>query len=212
MTVTIVGAGNMGSALTKQLLPTVFVSHGAPSFALEPGVLGPRLAALGRALPRPRAILVVSPHWSTHTAQVTHTASPPTMYDFSGFDEALYTLRYAAPGAPDVADQIVQLLNESGWPATPNEQRGLDHGAWVPLRYIYPEADIPVIQVSIPHGLDPRTLKRLETVFTEADLVARGRYAFTAATLDFPVFYSARKQGHGANSFLKNWVGGSVVL
>lgn len=138
-------------------MPTLFVSHGAPSFALEPGLLGPRLTEFGRALPRPQAVLVLSPHWSTHETQVMHTMAPDTMYDFGGFEDDLYTLRYPASGAPELADHIVQLLNESGWPATPNDRRGLDHGAWVPLRYLYPDADVPVLQVSMLRGLDEKT-------------------------------------------------------
>ncbi len=137
-------------------MPTLFVSHGAPSFALQPGLLGPRLTELGRSLPRPRAVLVVSPHWSTHDVQVTHVGAPETMYDFGGFEDELYALHYPAPGAPELADQTVQLLNESGWQAALNERRGLDHGAWIPLRYIYPDAEIPVVQVSMPRGLDQR--------------------------------------------------------
>ncbi len=143
--------------MDAELMPTLFVSHGAPTFALEPGLLGPRLATLGRAMPRPRAVLVVSPHWMTRNVQVTRAATLDTIHDFGGFDKELYELRYLAPGAPEVADQTIGLLSGSNWPAKGNDQRGIDHGVWVPLRHLYPQADVPVIQVSMPSGLDART-------------------------------------------------------
>ena len=137
------------------LMPTLFVSHGAPTFALEPGELGPRLTKLGQAMRRPAAVLVVSPHWMTHEARVTGTRAPETIYDFGGFDDALYELTYPAPGSPETAAETLEVLNVAGWPAHLNERRGLDHGAWVPLRHLYPDADVPVIQVSMPGSLDP---------------------------------------------------------
>lgn len=138
-------------------MPTLFVSHGAPSFALEPGLLGPRLASLGRSMPRPRAVLVVSPHWMTRGVQLTRAAMPQTLHDFGGFDPALYEIGYPAPGDPDLADRAITLLRDSGWPAGGNERRGLDHGVWVPLLHLLPEADLPVVQASMPVDLDARS-------------------------------------------------------
>ena len=135
-------------------LPSLFVSHGAPTFALEPGLAGPRLAALGRTLPRPHAVLVVSPHWMTPTPRVGTAAQPATIHDFGGFDPALYQLSYPAPGHVRLAQRTVDRLREAGWQATADERRGLDHGAWVPMRHLYPEADVPVFQVSLPSRLD----------------------------------------------------------
>jgi 4,5-DOPA dioxygenase extradiol len=135
-------------------LPSLFVSHGAPTFALEPGQAGPRLVSLGRSLPRPEAVLVVSPHWMTPSIRVSTTPRPPTLHDFGGFDPALYRLDYAAPGHPRLAMRAIETLRTAGWPAQADAQRGLDHGAWVPLRYLYPDADVPVFQVSLPSQLD----------------------------------------------------------
>lgn len=134
--------------------PTLFISHGAPTYALEPGLAGAQLTALGCALPRPTAVLVVSPHWTTRSPQVAVTARPETIHDFGGFDDALYDIAYPAPGQPQLARRAVALLNAAGWPAEENARHGLDHGAWVPLRFLYPEADVPVFQVSLPHALD----------------------------------------------------------
>jgi 4,5-DOPA dioxygenase extradiol len=135
-------------------LPSLFISHGAPTFATEPGVAGAQLRALGRALGKPQAIVVVSPHWMTPGVQVTAVAWPETIHDFGGFPPALYALRYPAPGAPALAARIEQLLGRHGLGVTRNERRGLDHGAWVPLLHLYPEADVPVVQVSLPVDAD----------------------------------------------------------
>jgi 4,5-DOPA dioxygenase extradiol len=135
-------------------LPTLFVSHGAPTFATEPGPAGRALATLGRLLPHPEAVLVVSPHWQTPAPTVTTAARPATIHDFAGFDPALYRLTYPAPGHPALAATAVERLREAGWDARTDPERGLDHGAWTPLLHLYPEADVPVFQVSLPVGLD----------------------------------------------------------
>jgi 4,5-DOPA dioxygenase extradiol len=134
--------------------PSLFISHGAPTFAIEPGRAGPQLAALGRRLERPRAIVVVSPHWITRGVKVTGAAQPKTIHDFGGFDPKLYDITYPASGDRVLADRIVSLLSDAGWPASLDTQRGLDHGAWVPLLHLYPQADVPVLQVSMPVDLD----------------------------------------------------------
>jgi len=121
-------------------LPTVFVSHGAPTLALDPGETGHRLAALAEAMPRPAAVLVVSAHWDTAAPRVSSMARQRAIHDFHGFPEALYRLDYPAPGAPQLACRLQGLLAESGIAATLDAQRGLDHGAWVPLRMMYPDA------------------------------------------------------------------------
>lgn len=135
-------------------LPSLFVSHGAPTFALAPGRAGPQLAELGRALERPRAVVIVSPHWMTPRVTVTAAERPRTIHDFGGFDRALSTIRYPAPGAPEVAARVVALLRAAGQEATLDAQQGLDHGAWVPLLHMYPGADVPVVQISMPLDLD----------------------------------------------------------
>lgn len=136
------------------VLPSLFISHGAPTFALEPGLLGPQLAALGRTLPRPEAVLVVSPHWLTPSPRVSLAAQPRTIHDFGGFDPALDRIDYPAPGHPRLARRAVELLDSAGWSAQADERRGLDHGAWVPLLHLFPQGDVPVFQVSLPSRLD----------------------------------------------------------
>jgi 4,5-DOPA dioxygenase extradiol len=135
-------------------LPSVFISHGAPTFALEPGVAGPALTALGRKLPRPEAVLVVSPHWMTTAPLVGTTTRPRTIHDFGGFDPALYEMTYPVAGHPALARRAAALLAAAGWQSREDDQRGLDHGAWVPLMHLYPAADVPVFQVSLPGRLD----------------------------------------------------------
>ncbi|MGS5089321.1 dioxygenase family protein [Hydrogenophaga sp. A37] len=135
-------------------LPTLFISHGSPTFAIDPGIAGPALTALGKTLPRPKAILIVSPHWMTREPRVATSAAPQTVHDFGGFPPALYQLNYPAPGAPAVAQRVIEVLGAAGWPVAADAQWGLDHGAWVPLLYLFPAADVPVFQVSLPARLD----------------------------------------------------------
>jgi 4,5-DOPA dioxygenase extradiol len=127
----------------------VFVSHGAPTLALEPGLAGPMLAGLARRLPRPRAILVASAHWEASTPVVSTTPAPPTIHDFGGFPAQLYAIRYPAPGAPEVARAAGRLIAAAGMTVREEPVRGLDHGAWVPLLYMYPDASIPVAQLAL---------------------------------------------------------------
>src|SRR5215210_9385862 len=137
-------------------LPSVFISHGSPMHALEPGAAGEAWKALGRRLPRPRAILISSAHWETQLPMLTGSTKPETIHDFYNFPEPLYRLRYPAPGAPEVAQRAQQLLKDAGIAASIDGLRGLDHGAWAPLLYAYPEANIPVVQISVQPALGPR--------------------------------------------------------
>ncbi len=142
-------------------MPSLFVSHGAPTFAIEPAQAGPLLNQLGRELPTPRAIVVLSPHWITSGVRVATTSAPETIHDFGGFPAELYSIRYPAPGSPEVAARALELLNAAGWNATADAQRGLDHGAWVPVRHLFPDAKVPVLQVSMPRDLDAAAAVRL---------------------------------------------------
>lgn len=138
------------------VLPTLFISHGAPTFALDPGASGRELAALAQELPLPRAILVASPHWMSPTLALTTSARMATIHDFGGFPQALYEMRYPAAGAPDIATRAIELLTRAGLDATAEPRRGLDHGAWIPLRHMYPDAAVPVAQISMQTNGSPR--------------------------------------------------------
>ena len=136
-----------------QRIPTVFVSHGAPTLALEPAQAGAMLARIGSELPRPQSILVVSAHWEAERPTVSTAARPRTIHDFYGFPRELYSLSYGAPGAPRLGQRVTALLAEAGVGCDEAPDRGLDHGAWVPLRYLYPEADVPATQLAVSPSL-----------------------------------------------------------
>lgn len=143
------------------LLPTLFVSHGAPDLILAENSDYRFFQELGRSLPRPKAIICVSAHWDTATAAVTGPELPETIHDFSGFAAELYTMRYPCPGAPVLAGTIAGQLTAAGIDCTVSAGRGLDHGAWIPLKLMYPEADIPVVQLSIQTNRDTRHHHRI---------------------------------------------------
>ena len=126
-------------------LPALFISHGSPMLAIEPGNAVPAWTALAQSLPRPRAVLAVSAHWTTGSPAVSAAAMPETIHDFYGFPPALYDIRYPAPGAVDLAAEVAALIPKIDI----DEQRGLDHGAWMPLAAMYKAADIPVIQFAV---------------------------------------------------------------
>jgi 4,5-DOPA dioxygenase extradiol len=137
------------------MLPTLYISHGSPMTALMDSPARHFLAGLDGQLERPRAILVASAHWETDTPTVNAVDRNTTIHDFFGFPKALFDLEYHAPGAPELALRVVALLREAGLEPRVNRVRGLDHGAWVPLLLAYPEADIPVLQVSLQTALGP---------------------------------------------------------
>ena len=130
-------------------LPTLFLSHGSPMHAIEAGAAGRAWATLGRALPQPRAVVMASAHWETSVPMLTGNPHPSTIHDFGGFPKELYELRYPAPGAPEIAARAVALLKDAGITAGIDGCRGLDHGAWVPMMHLWPEHDVPVVQLSL---------------------------------------------------------------
>jgi len=130
-------------------LPSLFVPHGAPTVALRPGAAGAALGRMAATLPRPRAIIIVSPHWHTAVPTVGLAERPQTIHDFGGFPDELYDIQYPATGCPEAATEVLAHLAEAGFSAVADEARGLDHGAWIPLRLMFPDADIPVIPLSI---------------------------------------------------------------
>ncbi|MBY6059065.1 4,5-DOPA dioxygenase extradiol [Leisingera daeponensis] len=132
----------------SQRMPLVFLGHGSPMNAIEDTAYSRAWSELGSTLPRPQAILVVSAHWITKgTTLVDVSAMPRTIHDFCGFPEALFNQKYPAPGAPELAREVVSLL--ASHHAAEDDTWGLDHGAWTVLKYLYPDADVPVFQVSI---------------------------------------------------------------
>ena len=143
------------------MLPSLYISHGSPMLALEPGESGPALKALADSLPRPKAILVVSAHWESNQLLLSGNPLPETWHDFYGFPPPLYAVQYPAAGAPQLAEEIADLLTEAGFPAGVDPQRPFDHGTWVPLTLMYPEADIPVVQLSLPTRLGPAFQTRI---------------------------------------------------
>jgi 4,5-DOPA dioxygenase extradiol len=130
-------------------LPTLFLSHGSPMNAATRTASSDAWAALGGTLPRPRAVLIASAHWESAVPMLTGSDKPETIHDFGGFPEELYRIRYAAPGSPELAQEAVSRMKDAGITAGVNGCRGLDHGAWVPLRWMYPDADVPVVQLSL---------------------------------------------------------------
>lgn len=135
--------------------PVLFVPHGSPMFALEPGEAGAALTTLAGRFRTPRAIIVVSPHWETVEPTVGIASRMDTIHDFGGFDPRLYRIRYPATGCPEAAQEVVAALESAGLPCQTNPQRGLDHGAWVPLRIMFPDADVPVVPLSVQHHGGP---------------------------------------------------------
>lgn len=145
----------------RQSFPSVFVSHGAPTLAVEQNDTTDFLKRLGSELGRPDAVLCVSAHWNTPAPAVSAAERPETIHDFGGFPEELYRISYPAPGAPALAARVKELLGAAGFGCEVARDRGLDHGAWVPLRLMYPGADVLVTQLSVQPRLDTRHHFRL---------------------------------------------------
>lgn len=191
--------------------PVFFISHGAPSFALEAGELGAHLRSLGKILPGVTAILVVSPHWQTSGVRVMATVSPPTMHDFGGFPDALYTLQYPAPGSPVFAKEAARVLADAGFRVSLDEKRGLDHGAWVPLLHLLPNADVPVFQVSMPVNLNTSEALRLGRAL--APLRERGVLILGSGSMTHNL-YELRQPGTGEETYAREfsaWVRQAVL-
>jgi 4,5-DOPA dioxygenase extradiol len=179
-------------------LPTLFISHGSPMLLLGDGKARRFLMELGNRLPRPQAILVVSAHWeNAHKPAVSYTAKPETIHDFGGFPQELYEKQYPVSGSPELAAKAQALLEKGGFGVARYGQRGLDHGAWVPLSLMYPEADIPVTQVSLIENAPPAThekMGRALSALRDEDVLIIGSgslthnlYEFRGQTVDAPV-------------------------
>jgi len=140
--------------MTSQRQPAVFAGHGSPMYAIEPNRYTTAWADLSKSLKRPDAILLISAHWVTRGVWVTAMSKPKTIHDFGGFPQELFEIQYPAPGSPALADRVQELLNvpivleENEW--------GIDHGAWSVLKYMYPDADVPVVQLSLDGSMSAR--------------------------------------------------------
>lgn len=164
-----------------KLQPALFVPHGAPTFALRPGAAGAAMVAAARALALPRAIIIVSAHWDTAIPTVGFAERPETIYDFWGFPEELYSLRYPATGCREAANEVVAAIKAAGLPVGEDTEQGLDHGAWIPLRLMFPDADVPVIPLSIQSRGGPQQAYALGRAL--APLTEKGFLVITSGNL-----------------------------
>src|SRR5688572_5312046 len=169
-------------------MPVVFAAHGAPVLLDDPLWMG-ELAAWARALPRPASILMLSAHWEQRPTALGATRTVPLVYDFHGFPERYHRTQYPAPGAPELAERVRDLLREQGLASMDEPERGLDHGAYVPLVAMYPQADVPVLQVSLP-ALDPEALFELGRAL--APLREEGALIFGSGFLTHNMRYAFR--------------------
>ena len=135
-------------------LPALFISHGAPTLAIEQSATTSALASIGQNLPKPRAIIIMSAHWQSAKLEISSNPQPKTWHDFSGFTPELYDLQYPAAGQPALAETLAQQLTARGITCRVNPLRVSDHGVWAPLLHLYPEADIPIVQISLPRHYD----------------------------------------------------------
>jgi 4,5-DOPA dioxygenase extradiol len=183
-------------------LPTIFLSHGSPMLALEDSPARRFLQDLGKSLARPQAIVAVSAHWETRGGPAVSLAQQPdTIHDFGGFPRALFEMQYPAPGAPEAARRAAALLEAHGIPAAQSAQRGLDHGAWVPLSLMYPAADIPVAQLSVVHGAGPAEHARLGEAL--AALRSEGVLVIGSGSLTHNLY---EFRGQGVDAPVPHWV------
>jgi len=144
---------------SQPLMPALFIGHGSPMNAVEDNEFATNWVSIAHSIPRPRAILCISAHWTSRGTFVSAASEPETIHDFYGFPRKLYEIEYRAPGAPKLAEQIVRLVHSTR--VRIHESRGLDHGTWVVLRRMYPEADIPTLQMSLDLSLKPLLHYRL---------------------------------------------------
>jgi 4,5-DOPA dioxygenase extradiol len=203
-------------------MPTLFVPHGAPTFALRPGPSGAALAHIAANLPRPRAVVMVSPHWETAEPVVGTGEKLETVHDFYGFPAELYEISYPATGCPEAAREVAAALKAAGLPVHDAPSQGLDHGAWIPLRLMYPDADVPVVPLSLQSHLGVAGAYRLGQAL--APLAAQGFLIIGSGNLthnlgdyriarmtngagldyvrDFPEWMTQRLQAHDIDTLL----------
>src|SRR5215212_5176967 len=186
-------------------LPTLFVSHGAPNLVLHNTEAKRFLEGFGAALPRPKAILVASAHFDAPVPLTTVDARPETIYDFRGFEPELYRMTYPAPGSPELAERTAQLLAQSGFAARAVSGRGFDHGTWVPLTLMYPQADIPMVQLSIQSRAGPE--HHLELGEALAPLAEEGVLVIGSGALTHNL-HEFFRGGYAPDAPAPDWVSG----
>ncbi|WP_291686897.1 class III extradiol ring-cleavage dioxygenase [Bradyrhizobium sp.] len=182
-------------------MPSLFLSHGAPTLPLTDTPARAFLSGFGATIARPTAILVISAHWETSVPTIGAVDRNDTIHDFGGFPQALYELRYPAPGTPAVAARASDLLRADGIACRVDRSRGLDHGAWVPLLLMYPQADIPVLQLSVQPHLGPRhhlLMGRALAPLRQQGVLIIGSGSLTHDLSEF--------RGHGPNDPAPAWV------
>jgi len=164
------------------MMPTMFVSHGSPMIILQDIPARDFLTRVAAQLPKPRAIAVISAHWLTRTPAVGSAANPAMIYDFGGFDERLFQEQYPALGAPELAERIADKIANAGLPVALDPRRGYDHGVWVPLKLMYPDADIPVVPIAVQPHYGPAhhmALGRALADLRNEDVLVLGSGSFT---------------------------------
>ena len=187
----------------RKRFPAVFIGHGSPMM-IPDGALGSAfLKRLGQELGKPDAILIASAHWETELPAVSGAERPETIYDFSGFPPAFYQVQYPAPGAPALAARVATLLALADLPARIDPAQGLDHGAWVPLRLMYPDADIPVAQISVQHHLGP--VHHLQLGRALAPLRDEGVLILGAGNMTHNLADAFRRMREGADATPDAW-------
>jgi Uncharacterized conserved protein len=182
--------------MSTDSLQTLFVSHGAPTLPLENVPAREFLATLGDRYLNAQAVLCISAHWNTPRPMVNAVKAPETIHDFYGFPAELYGLRYNARGSPDLAGRVADLLHKAGLSCELDDHRGLDHGAWVPLMLMYPNADVPVVQLSIQQHLDPTQHIALGAAISS--LRDEGVLVVGSGSAVHPLGYASASLGEGA--------------
>jgi 4,5-DOPA dioxygenase extradiol len=189
-------------------LPSLYVSHGSPMTAIQPRRVGERLAELARELPRPSAIVIATAHWLERQPHVGGAQRPETIHDFYGFPQALFDIQYPAKGEPALAARVTELLDKAGLPTALDPTQGLDHGAWVPLRLLYPNADIPVVPMSIQPQLGPAhqyAVGRALAPLRDEGVLVIGSGSITHNLHDFRAGYSEEREAPYVRPFIE-WI------
>ena len=189
-------------------LPGLFISHGSPMLALEPEQIGAALYRLSINLPKPRAIIVMSAHWESEVLEVSTATRPETWHDFSGFPSELYAIHYPAAGDPQLAERLISVLHQAGVAAHANTLRPRDHGVWMPLLHLYPAADIPIVQISLPIEYSSQKIYQIGqilSIFRQEQMLLIGSGSITHNLAELHWTDEHTKTPPWASTF-RNWV------